>query len=885
MTIRRFSLSILAISSPAAFAQLTWDPDQNLDNNGGNGIWDTTASNLWESGGANVAWTNESNAVFGDAGANYIVDIADGGVTVGNLTYEGSNRLLLRSVTDNLGVITIAAGGATWNTGGGEIEFHNIQTFDTPLSISNDDTLTVSGGGIFDAGEKADGANWTATGATLDFTEATVVRGNSSNIGQFGSVKLAGGSTFIQERNSGQTLITSGNTWELKGDVTFGNRYDRQSYMSGVISGVGRLIYKDGASQNDGFMRIDNAANTFSGGITVDAENNNTMVYLNNANDGVLGAVPASFDADNIILKNGGTLRSNQSLTTNANRGITLENGGILNISNSRTFTLGGAITGNGGLQIGYAGGNAGTLNLSGANASYTGQTQIFEGNVVLGATNSLGQGVLQLGGTEGFARLILNDQSQTFGGIYNTGNLTKQIVNRNSTTSVSSTGTLTLDVADGDDYTANNGIGLNATDDRGNFNIVKNGLGRQQLGNLQIGGDLSVNEGILQVGDSSGFSSFGNTSVTGGTLVIADDNTVGTSYATSGTGTLQIGNGATAGDISNVNVANEGAVVFSRSDASSYSGVISGTGSLKATGAGTHTLNTAQTYTGGTAIDNAVLTAGVANALSSSSVLTLGGAGSGTSAFEISGTAQQLGGLNIAAGTHTREVRNNGAEASLTINAASGESHSYTANFAGTGTINLVKTGDGTQTISRVGGHTTPIGTIDVNQGELIWSVTGGNLGVVNVGANGTLSGVGLIDGDATVAGNLNPGLSPGTMTFNQTLTLESTATLTLEFGSSSLYDILQNDGDDTFTAGGELALVLDGYTPTDGDSFLVLENWDSYAGTFNSVTGTTLPGGLEFDTSNLLTDGTLTVVTVPEPAAALLSGLGLLALMRRRR
>ncbi|TWT84106.1 hypothetical protein CA13_55820 [Planctomycetes bacterium CA13] len=99
--------------------------------------------------------------------------------------------------------------------------------------------MTVNGGGVFAAGEKNNGANWSAAGATLDVTAATTVRGNAMNIGQFEAAKLTGGSTYINERNSNQTL---GVKWELGiGVVSFGTRFAGQAVYNDVISGDGTL--------------------------------------------------------------------------------------------------------------------------------------------------------------------------------------------------------------------------------------------------------------------------------------------------------------------------------------------------------------------------------------------------------------------------------------------------------------------------------------------------------------------------------------------------------------------------------------------------------------------------------------------------------------------
>ena len=873
----------IATLSSTAFSQLTWDPS-NTGGTGGTGTWESTAGNWWD--GANgTTWDNTgaTTALFPDAGGNQVVSLGSG-LTVGDVT-NVANILQFRGAVDNQ-ILTIKSGGATWDTGGGQIEFAGHLTLDVLLTMGSDDTLTINGGGTFDGGERPNNANWSVANSILDVTEATIVRANTATIGQFGTVKLAGGSIVVQERNADQVLVASGNTWELAGDVTFGNRFNRKSYLSGVVSGAGRIIYKDGASQNVGFMRIDNAANTFSGGLTVDAENNATMVFLNSVSDGVLGAVPDSFDADNIILKNGGTFRSNQTLTLDANRGITLENGGILNVSNSKTFTIGGAIAGEGGLQIGYTGGHGGVLALAGANATYTGETQIFEGNVRIDATNAMGQGVLNLGGTEGFARLILSGQNQTFGGIYNTGSQTKQIVNINSATTGSTRGTLTIDVAEGETYFAGSATGVNAADDRGNFNLIKDGLGSQTLANLKIGGDVTVNTGELGIG---GAGVFGHASVTGGTLKITGSST-GASFTTDGDGVLQIGSGGTAGSINDANIANGGGVVFNRSDAVTYSGVISGTGDFTASGAGTLALNVAQTYTGTTSIDNSVVTAGVANAFMSQSVLYLGGAGSGTSAFEMNGRDQQAGGLTFTAGSHTREIRNNGANATLTLNVDGGESYAWNANFSGSNSINLVKAGDGTQSFGRSGAYNTAIGDVTVNAGELIWNNNNAatQTGVVTVNAGGTLSGSGFLGGAVTIGGALNPGNSPGIMSFAEDLTLLSTATTTLELDgttSGTHYDVLLGDSGNSLTAAGALTITL-GYTAALNDSFLVFEDWSTLTGSFSSISvdGTALAEGLSLDTTRLLIDGSLTVV--PEPSAfALTLGLGALAFIVRRR
>ena len=178
-------------------------------------------------------------------------------------------------------------------------------------------------------------------------------------------------------------------------------------------------------------------------------------------------------------------------------------------------------------------------------------------------------------------------------------------------------------------------------------------------------------------------------------------------------------------------------------------------------------------------------------------------------------------------------------------------------------GGAGLTKTGTGTLKLSAANTYT---GMTTVDAGELI--LDGSVAGAVTVDFGATLSGSGSIDGASTINGMLNPGNSPGTLTFNDALTLESTATLTLELTGTGAgeYDLLLNDGEDTLTAGGTLVFDTTGYTANLGDSFTVFENWGGFDSSFDSISGTDLGGGLSLDTTTLLTTGTITVI--PEPA-----------------
>lgn len=248
-----------------------------------------------------------------------------------------------------------------------------------------------------------------------------------------------------------------------------------------------------------------------------------------------------------------------------------------------------------------------------------------------------------------------------------------------------------------------------------------------------------------------------------------------------------------------------------------------------------------------------------------------------------------------------------NGAD----INVSVGKTLDFTGTIddGGWAASSIIKNGDGTLALNGANTHTGATiingGTVSLGASGSIDSTSGvslGNGGTFDVSAKSggytvnNLSGSGEVIGALAVSTQLAIGNSPGTIHFSSDLTLGSTATYTYELlGGGGDADLGVVAGDLTFTTGAILDLVQLG-TFTIGDKFTLFAYDGSLSGTFTGLSDGSQfndAGGIWMidydDTSAGSNGGTgagyVTITAVPEPRAALLGGLGMLALLRRRR
>ena len=341
--------------------------------------------------------------------------------------------------------------------------------------------------------------------------------------------------------------------------------------------------------------------------------------------------------------------------------------------------------------------------------------------------------------------------------------------------------------------------------------------------------------------------------------------------------------------------------------------GVISGTGGLVKSGAGTATLSNADTFTGGTTVSagtlNLAFTSGGSGTLqgtltvnANATVVT-----TVTNALGYSGS-NWVRTINLNGGTlRTDSTADNGW--GTTINMTGGTLSAGVANgYFSMGSSPVINV-TGTTTSSLISANLTVrdnlsfnvtrgTAAVDLNvSGKLLTASTGGitlngggvmQLGAANtytgptivsngtllvngslvagsavtVNSTGTLGGAGTINGPVANSGTLSPGTNGiGTLTVNNTLAVTGTTAMQLnKTGTTLTNDKVQ--GVTTLTQGGTLNVTASGDALAAGDSF-TLFSATTRAGAFTTFTLPMLPAGLLWNTSLLATNGSVSVVS----------------------
>lgn len=634
--------------------------------------------------------------------------------------------------------------------------------------------------------------------------------------------------------NSARTITTSGT-----GAFWVKNKAGANMTIAGVISGTAQL------RKNDSGTLTLTGANTFAGGTFVES---GVLVLSGGDNRIVSGSVVTLGNATTsaTLQIDGGTQTVNNLILTAPTSAVTetIRGNGTLSVQGTGNFGIGTTVTTT---SLDMSGLNNFTFNRSANDfqVSATNANVVNTVNLAKAGTNNITAANVRLGG--GALNSVVGQSS---------------IIGLGQNNNINASGEFVIGYFQGSGSVA-----------------FQSGLTNPALTVRGTGGEGATP--LMTVGstNSGAQSSTGTLNLTGGSLdVIATELNVARHFAsaggTSSTGTLTMPAGTVVATTLNI-----------ASKANATTGAPTLTGTFNQSG-GTVTANTLNLGNNTNAeapnlIANYNLTGGE---LFATTIQGNGATYGGTTVRNLSingGTLRNLAGgdlsVNGVANTVTGRINILAGASGTTFNADASRTITLGVNTRLDGSGAVTKSGDGTLVIN--GSSSTYTGTLSVNAGTLGGETSlGGN---VTVGASGTLA----------------PGNSPGTMTVAGDVTI--VGTYAYEFNDTGdLADLVNVGGTLTLTGGSVTWDNLGSYVL--GQKFTLFA-YDDLVGTFSGYETSgdyTLDGGLWFlnyedATAGLnggtndggITSGYVTITAIPEPSAVLLGGLGLLALLRRRR
>ncbi|CAN7423228.1 autotransporter-associated beta strand repeat-containing protein [Caulobacter sp. LjRoot300] len=660
-------------------------------------------------------------------------------ITGGNLTGASGGGGLVGIQQNGGGALTI---NSTIVDNAGAVGFTKGGAGAVSLTGANSYTgATTLSAGRLTINSVANGGGASAIGAATAASSNLVLEG--------GTLSYTGGTSTTDR---GFTLVNGGagapviEVTNAAANLTFGGQVVSSDDAGLIKTGAGTLTLADGSNNYVGVT-------TISGG---------TLAVDDLANGGVASGIGAATAASsNLVLQTNGELEYTGG-TTSTNRGFTLASGqGRIDVAQAATtLTMSGVATGAGTLVKN----GAGTLILSGS-SNYTGGTVVNAGTLRAGSLNAFGANTnlltVNAGGAADLTALNMTVGAIAGAGAVDLGTRTLTLNGNNGTF----TGTIT-------------GAGGLIKGASGQQTI--NGCTNSYTGVTDIRGALFV-DCLANGGLASGI---GASSAASSNLVIRDSGTLvytGGTIATdrgfsllSGAGYVQVNNAATE---------------------LTFSGVVTGPGTLVKRGAGILTLTGANNYTGPTQVEGGILRAGSATAFGT-------GANRALSMFNVAGAAADFNNFNMSMGYLTGGGPAGGnillGSGTLTLTNPGG-SATFRGAISGTGSIVLNST------------LTQQLDTCN-NSYSGSTTITGGGVLVVSCLVNGGVNSA--IGSSSAAASNLT--LNNGTLAYvgsggstNREFTmggnaqLDSSGTGTIAFTSTAA--ITQaGTGNRTFTLGG---------------------------------------------------------------------------------
>lgn len=691
--------------------------------------------------------------------------------------------------------------------------------------------------------------------STMTLSGANTWTGNLAITG--GKVIVGGSGRLNSSAYAGTIALTTGTSLE-HGSST------NQS-LTGVISGAGSLIKNGGA----GVLTLSGTSNsTYTGGTTI----GNGTISVGTGGIGAATSTVAALGTGSVSINSGGILRlwiKNDASFSIANN-LSINGGTLRNEDGNHTMT-GTVAVGAGGatFQAVYSGknlsinniisgsgpvtvqGNGGQVRFLGAN-TYTGATTVSNGTLVLNNANA-SSGFSIASGANLALRSITLGSTQNITGA---GNLTKDISTFGASTIGGTNNTYTgTTVVNLDRFTLATGGVINGTSSitvLGQFGARFENLGSVTTpGAVTVNGSSSASDGRFDNGNGTAAASLTAASITLQSSFIAN----ATNPAHGGEFNNRLGSTVALGS---------GAITVN-GQGNSLAGGIAAAGS---------TFSNAGTVTAGPVTLNSSSTASTAS-------------NKGGTYSQTAGSTTLTGALTLSLNGGTGAAGTAGNDAAFNLSGGSFTAGSIAVNA---GTLNATA---GTLTA----------GSIAIASGAVFNAAgTAVITGAVTMANGSTLTGNGgTFNSSVVISGSHAPGASPGLQTFSNGLAYTATAALGIELVGDTLgfrgtdYDALDVTGGTlSINSSATLSLAATGIDYSAGvwdldrSFILIAAGGATYSGSLFTLdtTGAGLfaPEGT-WSLSSGSGDVVLNWTAVPEPGAALLGGLGLLMLLRRRR
>jgi fibronectin-binding autotransporter adhesin len=690
-----------------------------------------------------------------------------------------------------------------------------------------------------------------------------------------GSTTLSAGVLSVDAANNlgagASNLILNAGTLQIRGTTLTS------------LSGLGRTVtFNNNAKGFD----IHNAANTFTvdqavSGTTFAKSGVGTLVL--NQNNAFTGASTVTGGGTLVLdyTTNNGSKLSDTAALTLSGTALVLKGGSHTELVSSTTL---GHQTGN---SISRDGGTSkislGALTAPSGNQMYT--LAISEANIATTTTNNT-NGILALGRVTVGSHFGANDGS---------GNIVAYSGYTAATTAGGGNSAVVHQLAGGGSMGANlASYSLRIVNDDNSNVLDLNGrnISLTNNGTLLYAGGFDNNytiEGTAgAVTSASGNQPFVINTYAGTTLTINSRVTANLgNIQKAGLGTLVLGGNSQLGDAFGPTVVQQGILRLAHADAlgtTATGTVVQGGAALELSGG----LNfAAEPLTiNGVGISNGGALRNQSGTNSFAGAITIGASGARINS-DASTSLTLTGGI---ATTLTQDVTFGGA----------GNTTVSTTAISGSGSV--IKDGAGILTLSAANTYT---GATTVSAGTLIINGSTASTSLVTVNSGATLGGNGTIAGAVTVNGFLKPGNSTGLLTVGS-LDLNASSSTTLEINGTNRgavtngYDALGLSTGGSIDFQGSLTLVFGNLAAfANGTDFDLFSFDTTSTGDFASVTSTGFYTGTWGKTGDIWSldsggqtlsfseaTGNLTLAAViPEPSAALLGAIGLIALLRRRR